>query len=165
MKNRLLVLSIALTLIAVSGVRAEDAKTAPADNSASAAQPAMAKPKKPETELEKTMSKMNKAWRQVRREARDGKLTPATADLIATVRKGAEAATKLTPALEADQPLAERPKFHADYEAQMKKLIEKLTVLETTLKANDIATAKTLISEVGEIMKTGHKDFRKPEKK
>jgi hypothetical protein len=159
MKTRLLVLSLALTLTAGSRVGAEEAKPTPA------AKPATAKPEKPDTELEKTMSKMNKAWRQVRKAAHDGKLSPATADLIATVRTGAKAATKLTPAMEADKPAAERLKFHADYEAQMKKVIEKLTVLETTLKANDTATAAKLVSEVTDLMKAGHKDFRKPEEK
>ena len=70
---------------------------------------AAAKADKPETELEKTMAKMNKALRQVRKASREGKLAPATA----------EEAVKLTPALEAEKPEVERAKFHADFQAQI----------------------------------------------
>ncbi len=153
MKIRLLLLSLAVAFVPVSGLRAQDAKPA------APAVPA----EKPETELEQTMGKMGKAWKQVRRAARDGKLTAATADLVATIRTNAEAATKLTPALEAEKPAADQAKFQADYVAQMKKLIEKLSTLEATLKAGDTATATKLVAEVGDLMKSGHKDFRKPE--
>ena len=154
MKFRLLLLPLGFALISVVGVRAEDPKPAAA--------PA-AKPEKPETELEKTMGKMGKAWRQVRKNARDGKLTPADAALVATVRAGAVAGEKLTPALEADKPAADRAKFQADYVAQLKKLEATLTKLEAALTANDTAGATKLVAEAGDLMKAGHKEFRKPE--
>ena len=163
MKKRLLFSWLGLALISVPGVRAEDPKPAAAAPAVTAAPAAM--PEKPDTELEKTMSKMNKAWRKVRKDTRDGKLTPADATLVATVRTGAGAATKLTPALEADQPAADQAKFHADYLAQMKKLDEALVKLEAALTANDTAGATKLVGEVGEIMKAGHKEFKKPDEK
>ena len=154
MKTRLLLSALVLALVSVSSLRAEDAKPA-----------AAVKADKPETELEQTMGKMNKAWRQVRKAARDGKLTPATADLVATVRTNAESAAKLTPALEADKPEADRAKFQADYQAQIKKLTETLAKLEDALKENDTAGATKLVADVGDLMKSGHHDFKKPEKK
>jgi hypothetical protein len=156
MKNRLLLSLLGLTLISVPGVRAEDPKPAA---------PAPAPADKPETELEKTMSKINKAWRPVRVAAKDGKLGPALADNVATMITCAEAAAKLTPAWEADKPAADRAKFQADYEAQMKKLIDTLGKLETALKANDTATATKLYAEVGDLRKSGHHDFKKPDEK
>ena len=158
MKNRLLLSLLGLTLISVPGVRAGDAK--PAAPAAVAAVP-----EKPDTELEKTMSKMNKAWRAVRKNNKEGKLSPADAAAVATVRAGAAAAAKLTPALEADQPAADQAKFHADYLAQMKKLDETLAKLEAALTANDTAGASKLVGEVGDLMKAGHKEFKKPDKK
>jgi hypothetical protein len=160
MKVRLPFLALAFALISAGGVRAEDPKPA----AASTATPA-AKPEKPETELEQTMGKMNKAWRQVRKAAKEGKLSPATADLVATVRTNATAAAKLTPALEAEQPAANRAKFQADYQAQIKKLTETLAKLEAALKANDIPAATKLIADVGDVAKSGHHEFKKPEKK
>jgi hypothetical protein len=159
MKNRLLFLSLGLVLMSVSGARAADAQ--PATASAPATNPA----DKPDTELEKAMGKMNKPWRTVRQQARDGKLTPATADLVATMIVNAEAAEKMTPELEADQPVANRAKFQADYEAAIKKLVDTLGQLETALKANDTATATKLVAAIGDLRKSGHKDFRKPDDK
>lgn len=152
MKIRLLLLSLGVALIASSSLRAQDPKLAPA-----------AKAEKPETELEKTMGKMNKAWRPVRKAAKEGKLTPADAALVATVRQGAEEASKLTPALEAEKPAAERAKFHADFQAQLKKLVATLTKLEAALAANDLPAATKLVSDAGALIKGGHKEFKKPD--
>jgi len=154
MKLRLPLVVLSLSLISCLGVRAGEAKPA-------ATPPA----EKPETELEKTMSKMNKAWREVRKEDKEGKLTPATAVLVATMNECAHVALKLTPEMEADKPAADRAKFHADYQAQMKKLIEALGQLEATLKANDSAGASKLIAEIKDIQQSGHKDFKKPDEK
>ena len=55
MKLRLLLLALAVAIVPVS-LPAADAPKPPA-----------AKPERPETELEKTMSKMGKAWREVRK--------------------------------------------------------------------------------------------------
>lgn len=152
MKNRLLLLTLGLALAIIPGVRAEDAKPA-------------AKAEKPETELEKTMGKIGKAWRTVRNQSRDGKLSPATAQIVAGIRAGAEAATKLTPELEAEQPADKRAKFQADYVAQMKKFTGQLTDLETALKAGKNDEAKALIAEIGKTMKSGHQEFKKPDEK
>ena len=152
MKTRLLLLSLLVACVSVPGLRAEDTKPA-------------AKEEKPETELEKTMGTMNKAWRQVRKAAKEGKLRPATADLVATVRTNAVAAAKLTPVMETEKPEAERAKFHAEFLAQLKKLDEALARLEAALKANDIPAAAKLVADVGDVVKSGHHQFKKPDEK
>jgi len=154
MKTRLLFALLTLTLVSVPGVRAAEAKPAPA-----------AKPEKPDTELEKTMGQINKAWREVRKADKEGKLSPATASLVATMRVNAEAALKLTPEMEADKPAADRAKFHADYQMQMKKLIETLGRLESALKANDLPGATKLVAEVKDVQKSGHQNYKKPDEK
>jgi soluble cytochrome b562 len=158
MKARLTSLALTLALISFSGVRAEETKPA-------VAPPPAAKAEKPETELEQTMGKMSKAWREVRKQDKEGKLNPATASLVETMRVNAEAALKLTPEMEADKPAADRAKFHADYQAQMKKMIGALGRLEAALKANDIPAATKLIGEVKDVQKEGHHDFKKPDEK
>ena len=159
MKLRFMALSFVLALSSVSGVRAEDAKPVPTPEAP------LAKSERPETELEKTMTKMGKSWRQVRKAARDGQLSPDTAAIVAGVRTNAEAALKLKPALEAEQPVMLQAKFQSDYQAQMKKLIAALSSLEAALRANDVAGATKLVGEVGDLMKAGHKEFKKPEEK
>ncbi|MDB6092608.1 MAG: hypothetical protein JWM32_170 [Verrucomicrobia bacterium] len=158
MKIRLLVLSCVIPLISTPAVRAVETK--PAAEAAT-----IARVERPQTELEKVMTKISKAWRQVRKAARDGTLSPAMANVVTGIRVDAERAAKLTPALEAEKPAPERVKFQADYEAQMKKLVETLTALETALKANDIASAANLVGDVGDQMKSGHHDFKKPDER
>jgi hypothetical protein len=150
MKFRLLVASLLLTFISLPGLRAGE-------------ETAAAEAQRPETELERTMTKMGRAWRQIRKANREGQLSPACAEYVATIRANAEIASTLTPALETEQLAGDRAKFHADYETKMKKLIETLTALESALKASDISRASTLIGEVGELMKSGHHDFKKPD--
>lgn len=150
MKIRLLLAALSLAVVSAPGVRAEGPAPAP-------------KAEKPETELEQTMGKMNKDWRQIRKAAKDGKLTPAMAPLVAAVRKNAQAAAKLTPALEGEKPAADRAKFHAGYLAQLKKLDAKLAELEAALAANDIPGATKLVGETGEIIKGGHHEYKKPD--
>jgi len=109
------------------------------------------------------MSKMGKAWRQIRKAARDGQLSAATADLVKTVRTNAEHAATLTPMLESEQPAAAQAKFHAGFVSGIKDLVANLSKLEAALKAGDTAQATKLIDEVGDQMKSGHHDYRKPE--
>jgi hypothetical protein len=156
MKTRLLFASLALAVLFASGVRAEGTQPAPAT-------PPAAKHEKPETELEQTMGKMSKDWRQVRKAAKDGKLSPALAPVVASVRKNAVAAAKLTPQLEGEKPAGDRAKFHTDYLAQLKKLDAKLAELEAALTANDMAKAGKLVGDVGDIVKSGHHEFKKPD--
>ena len=46
--------------------------------------------------------------------------------------------------------------------SRLRPLIKKF---EAALKSNDNATASALIAEVGEVMKSGHSDFKKPDEK
>ncbi|MDB6167517.1 MAG: hypothetical protein JWM88_381 [Verrucomicrobia bacterium] len=150
MKFRLLLLLVAIPAPCLPSLHAGDVMSA-------------TKSERPETELEQAMGKMGKAWRQVRKANREGRLSPACADYVATVRSNAERASRMIPALEAEQPAGERAKFQADFEASMKKLVAVLSDLEAALKANNLPTASRLVGEAGELMKSGHHDFKKPD--
>jgi hypothetical protein len=115
------------------------------------------------TELEATMTKMSKSWRHVRKAARDGTLSPELAPLVAGMQANAEAAAKLCPALAEAKSPKDRKKFEADFQDQIRRLIVTLGALESALKANDVATASKLVADVGDLMKAGHKDFKKPD--
>ena len=96
-------LILVVTLGVWSGLRAETPPSTPPAHAGK-----HAKPEKPETELEKTMSTMGKAWRQVRKEARDGQLSAATAKLVATIRTNAEADGELLEQVAAPEPEGRR---------------------------------------------------------
>jgi hypothetical protein len=53
----------------------------------------------------------------------------------------------------------------ADYQAGMKKFIELCGKLEAALKANNNAEAEKLCAALGDAQKSGHKSFKKEDKK
>ena len=154
MKNRLLFLALALTLtFPAASLRAADPQPgAPAP-----------KEKEDETELGKAMSKMNGAWRKLRKQAGDATANASSLELATTMKACAEKALTFEPAMAADKPAADRSKFVADYQKQMKDFIALADQLTAAFKANDNAAAQALIQKMGAAQKEGHKEFKKPD--
>ena len=154
MKNRLLFLILALTLtFPAAALRAADPQPgAPAP-----------KEKDEDPELGKTMSKMNGAWRKLRKQAADATANASSIEFAATIKASAEKALTLEPAMAADKPAADRPKFIADYQKQMKDFIALADQLSAAFKANDNAAAQAIIQKMGAAQKEGHKEFKKPD--
>lgn len=147
MKNRLLLLALALTLglPAVPLVRAADA------------------PKHDETELGKTMEKLNGAWRKLRKQVADPAANAASLELVATIAASAEKALTFKPARVEDVPAADREKFVAAYQAGMKDFIVQIAKLKDALTANDNAGAQAIIQKIGALQKEAHKEFKRPD--
>ena len=148
------------TLLAGSAVYAADA--APA---APAAPAPAHKEKKPETELEKKMDKMNGAFRKLRRQATDATKNADSLEQVAILREYTEASAKLEPAKAAMVPEADRKKFVADYQAKMKELLVNIGKLEAALKAGQNEEAGKIVNELSSEQKAGHKEYRIEEKK
>ena len=150
MKNRLLFLSLvlALCLPAAPVVRATEPEH---------------KKKDDETELGKTMEKMNGAWRKLRKQAGDAASNAASLDLVATIKAGLDKALTFKPAKVADLPVADREKFVADYQEDMKNVLSLVGKLEPAFKAGDNAAALELIQKIGAAQKEAHKEFKRPE--
>jgi len=146
MKFPHLLFSLALVLIALPSVRADDAKPAKAD-----------------TELEGQMDQMSGAFKKLKRQIADPANNASSLTLVATIRQGAEAALKLSPAKAEDVPAADRAKFIADYQAKRKALIGEVEKLEAALKANQNEEAKKIVAALGTMQKEGHKAFKRPE--
>ncbi len=117
------------------------------------------------TELGEQMDRMSTAFRKLRRQAGDAASNESSLGYVATMRQAAEAALALTPAKAADVPEADRAKFSEGYRAQMNKLIAALGNLEAAFKAGDNATALKLVSELGALQKSGHREYKKPDKR
>lgn len=150
MKNRLLLTTLALCLClpAATLSRAEEhAQNKKAD----------------ETELGKVMEKMNGAWRKLRKQAGDPASNAASLELVAAVKAGLEKALTYKPAKVEDIPAADRGKFVADYQEDMKNVIALVGQLEAAFKANDNAAAVDLIQKIGAAQKEAHKEFKRPE--
>jgi len=149
MKIRILGLAVLIALFASFALHAQEPKKQP----------------KEETELEGKMEKMGKAWKQLKRQVKDVSKNAESLELVATIRAASEEASKLTPAMAADIPAADRAKFVADYQAGVKKLIGALGQLETALKADKNDEAVKLVADIGALQKAGHKEFKRPDEK
>ena len=149
MKIRILGLAVLIALFASFALHAQEPKKQP----------------KEETELEGKMEKMGKAWKQLKRQVKDVSKNAESLELVATIRAASEEASKLTPAMAADIPAADRAKFVADYQAGVKKLIVELGKLEAALKADKNDEAVKLVADIGALQKAGHKEFKRPDEK
>ncbi|HYC73075.1 MAG TPA: cytochrome b562 [Opitutaceae bacterium] len=117
--------------------------------------------KKPASELEDRMEKINSAWRRLRRQATDPAQNASSLELIATIREASKGTEKLTPARIEEVPEADRAKFMADYQAGMKKFFEQVDALEAALKANNNEEAGKVLAAIAEHQKASHKAFKK----
>lgn len=158
MKLTLRSLIASLTLLVGSALFAADG--------APAAAPAPAhKEKKPESELEQKMDKMNGAFRKLRRQATDATKNADSLEQVAILRESAVAAAKLDPAKAAEIPEANRKAWIADYQAKMKELLANIDKLEAALKAGQNEEAGKIVAELNSQQRAGHKEFRIEEKK
>lgn len=109
------------------------------------------------------MSEMGKAFKKLRGTINDASQNAASLELVAKIRKGAEASLTLKPAKTADVSEADRAAFLADYEKDMKALITKLDELTAALKANDNEKAAKIFKDIGAAQREAHKEFRRPQ--
>lgn len=115
-----------------------------------------------ETPLEEQMSAMNKAYRQLKKQAGESTLGEASIPLVAQIKKAAVASIALIPEKSADLPEKDRAAFVAGYKEKMQVMIAALDKLESALKAGNAADAAKLVAELGAMQRSGHKEFRKP---
>lgn len=115
-----------------------------------------------DTPLEKEMGAMNKAFRQLKKQAADSTLGEASLPLVAQMQKAATASIALIPEKAAGLPEKNQAEFIAGYKEKMQAMVAALTRLEAALKAGHTADAAKLVGELGAMQRSGHKEFRKP---
>ena len=116
----------------------------------------------PETELGGHMEKISGAYRRLGRQVNDAARNEDSLALVATIKTEAAAARKLTPALTAEKPEADRAKFVADFQKGIDGLLALVDQLEAALKAGDNKTAADLVAKMKAHQNDSHKVFRKP---
>ena len=153
MKKRLLLATTCLALAFAPIGRAEDAKPKPAAG------------EEKHTELGDRMEKLNGAYRRLKRQIADPAKNESSLALIATIKAQTEASLAYKPEFTAEQPPADQAKFVERYQAEMKKMIELVGKLETSVKAGKNDEAAKAIAELDAQQKSSHKEFRKPKPK
>jgi cytochrome c556 len=115
-----------------------------------------------DTQLGKEMSAMNKAFRQLKKQVADATQNASSLELVAHLKKGAEASVDLIPEKAAGLPEADKAAFVEKYKKEMKEFVAALDKLEAAFKAGDNEAAGKLLTELNAMQKAGHKEFRKP---
>jgi soluble cytochrome b562 len=109
------------------------------------------------------MSTLNSAWRKLRRQAGDAASNASSLEQVAIVKIAALKSATLIPEKAKDVPAADREKFVQAYKKQMEEFLADLDKLAAAFKANDNATAQTLVTKLGTMQRDGHKEFRREE--
>lgn len=123
-----------------------------------------AQPKKerPDTDIEKSMHQMGRAFRQLRKQAPDPAQNASSLELVATIKAAATEAQKHTPLKAANLPEQDRAAFAADYRKRMGEFIDMVGRLEEALKAGNNMEAVKLVAALGLTQKKDQKDFQSP---
>lgn len=124
------------------------------------AQPAPASAAKEETELDHKMEDMNGVFRKLRRQISDASANASSLELVAKLRKASEESVALIPAKAEKVPEADRAKFVADYQAKMKEFIAEVDTLKAALEAGKNDDAAKIVTKLGNLQKSGHREFR-----
>lgn len=115
------------------------------------------------TELGEQMETISKAFRTLRRQAKDPSKNAASAALAAKMHKAAVAGLDHDPAWTADQPKAKQADFVKDYKKEMKVFVGMLADLEKAFVAGDNAKAEAIIGKLRDQQKSSHKSFKAPD--
>lgn len=116
----------------------------------------------PKTQLQKDMDQISSAVKKLRHQIDDASRNASSLDLVAQIRSAASDAAGQTPSWAAEKPEADRAKFVADFQSDIKEFIGKVDALAGALKADDNAGAAKGLKELFAAEHQGHKEFRKP---
>ncbi len=126
----------------------------------------VAQPKKdrPDTDIEKAMHQIGKAYRQLRKQVADPAQNASSLELAATIRAGAVEARRHVPLKAEDVAESGRAAFVDDFRKKMGEFIDTVDQLEAALKTGKNDEAVRLTKELDDLQKKDHKEFRRPEK-
>ena len=115
------------------------------------------------TPLGEEMETISKAFRTLRRQAKDPAKNASSAALAGKMLAAAQKALDFEPAWTADQPKDEQADFVAGYKKGMEKMVAALVDLEKAFVAGDNAKAEAIIADLRDAQKKGHKAYKKPD--
>jgi soluble cytochrome b562 len=115
------------------------------------------------TPLGDKMKIIAKSVKQLKGQVTDPTKQQSSIQLVEAAKQAATDAKALVPAKAATVPEADRPKFIADFQAQIDVLIKAFTDLDTALQAGKYDDAQKDFNGLAKIKGDGHKAFIKPE--
>lgn len=115
------------------------------------------------TPLGERMEQIGSAWRTVKRSVSDSSKNAQTLEQVKKMQAAAKGSMDFKPDMLKDIPDAEKEKFLADYNKQMKSFAARLDKLARMLEAGDNAAASVLVKQIDEHRSESHEAFKRPE--
>ena len=115
---------------------------------------------KEKTPLGKEMSAMNKAWRQVKKQAGDASQNTETVKLLDQVIESCKASVDMKPVLSEEISEDKRPAFIEAYKKEMEELTQQYESLRSLFEAGENEKAQGMIKKIDDLKKKGHKEFK-----
>jgi hypothetical protein len=114
------------------------------------------------TPLAKEMGAMNKAWRQVKKQAADANQNSETVKLLDQVIESCKTSVNLIPVRSEEISEDKRPAYIKAYKNEMEELTRNFESLRSLFVAGENEKAQKLIKQIDDLKKKGHKEY-KPE--
>lgn len=125
-----------------------------------AARAAQHEEEKEKTPLGQEMSAMNKAWRQIKKQAGDASQNTETVKLLDQVIESCKASVDMIPVLSEEVSEDKRPAFIEAYKKEMVELNEQYESLRNLFEAGENEKAQGMIKKIDDLKKKGHKEFK-----
>jgi DNA mismatch repair ATPase MutS len=112
-----------------------------------------------DTPLTKEMKTVNKSLRTLKRQVADSSKKDDNLQLLATIKKSLDAASKLEPSKTKDQPAGEKAAYLEKFHKELTELGKTFDQVEVAVKADKPVDAKKIFEKLSEQKEKGHKDF------
>ena len=112
------------------------------------------------TPLGEEMGAMNKAWRQIKKQAGDASQNTETVKLLDQVIESCRTSVDMIPILSEEVSEDKRPAYIEAYKKEMMKLDEQYESLRSLFEAGENEKAQKLIKQIDDLKKKGHKEFK-----
>ena len=112
------------------------------------------------TPLAKEMSAMNKAWRQIKKQAGDASQNAETVKLLDQVIENCEAAVDMIPVRSEEVSEDKRTAYIEAYKKEIKELTQQYESLRSLFEAGENEEAQGMIKKTDDLKKEGHKEFK-----
>lgn len=114
-----------------------------------------------ETPLEEEMSSLNRAWKKVRRAAKDEAAYAEAAKLVEVMVEHAKKSLDMDPTLMAEQDGdSAKQNFKEGYVKAMKETVVLLESLQAAFAAGDQAEVQALVGKINDARKQGHETYK-----
>ncbi len=115
---------------------------------------------KGDSSLEDAMEEMSSAFRQLRRQVADPRQNASSATLAATMHRQAKIALDLKPRMVVHAPQEEQAALLSGYRKRIQELIATIEDLQQALKAGKNRDAESLVDDLRDLQKSGHRKYR-----